>query len=110
VESESGFGVASVVARVIATFLRLSGSISDFVEDRAAAIRAAWKEELHRTASTLIYALVGAFFVCSAAAWGAFALMLAFWDTHRVLVASLVAAAFLLLAVLVLVLLRRGTR
>jgi hypothetical protein len=110
VESASGFGVAGIVARLIATLLRLSGSVSGFVEERAAAIRAAWKEELHRTASTLIYALVGAFFVCSAAAWAAFALMLAFWETHRVLVASLVAATFLLLAVLVLLLLRRGTR
>jgi hypothetical protein len=110
VSTDSGFGVAGVVARLIAMLLRLSGSISGYVEDRAAAIRAAWYQELRRSAATLIYALVGAFFICSAAAWCAFALMLAFWDTHRVLVASLVATAFLLLAVLVLLLLRRGTR
>jgi len=109
-ESESGSGMAGAMMRLIATLLRLSGAVGNFVEDRVASLHAAWKQELRRTAATLIYALVAAFFLCSAAAWGALALMMAFWETHRVLVASLLAAAFLLLAVGVLLLLRRDTR
>jgi hypothetical protein len=109
-ESESGSGISGAVFRLISTVLRMSGAVGNFVEERAASIRATWKEELHRIASTLIYALVAAFFICSAAAWGAFALMLAFWDTHRVLVASLLAGGFLLMSVAVVLLLRRGTR
>jgi hypothetical protein len=109
-ESESGSGVSGAVVRLLATLLRLSGAFSNFVEDRAASMRAAWKQELRRTASVLVYALVAAFSICSAAAWGAAALMMAFWETHRVLVASLLAGAFVLLALGVLLLLRRDTR
>jgi len=109
-ESESGSGVSGAVVRLLATLLRMSGAFSSFVEDRAASMRAAWKHELRRTASTLIYALVAAFFICSAAAWGAAALMMAFWETHRVLVASLLAGAFVLLALGAVLLLRRDTR
>jgi hypothetical protein len=107
-ESESGF--AGAIVRLLATLLRASGAFTSFVEDRAASIRAAWRQELRRAASTLIYALLATFFICSALAWGAVALMLAFWETHRVLVASLIGAAFLLLAVAVLLLLQRDTR
>jgi hypothetical protein len=109
-ESETGAGVSGAVVRLIATLLRLSGSVGNFVDDRVASLRATWNQELRRAASTLIYALVAAFFICSAAAWGAFALMTAFWETHRVLVAALLAGAFVLLAVVVLLLLRRDTR
>lgn len=109
-ESEPGSGVAGAAMRLIATLLRLSGAFGNFVEDRAAAVRATWKQELHRAAASLIYALVAAFFICSAAAWGALALMMAFWETHRVLVASLLAVAFVLMAGGVLMLLRRDTR
>lgn len=109
-ESESGSGMSGAVVRLVATLLRLSGAFSTFVEDRAASMRATWKHELRRTASTLIYALVAAFFICSAAAWGAVALMMVFWDTHRVLVASLLAGAFVLLALGAVLLLRRDTR
>jgi hypothetical protein len=108
-EQEAGSGVSGAAMRLIATLLRASGSFSHFVGDRAASIRAAWKQELRRTASALIYALVAAFFICSAAAWGAVALMMAFWETHRVLVAALLAGAFALLALIVLLLLRRDT-
>jgi hypothetical protein len=109
-EQESGSGISGAATRLIATLLRVSGSFSHFVEDRAASVRATWKQELRRTASTLIYALVAAFFICSAAAWGAVALMMAFWETHRVLVAALLAGAFMMMAVIVLLLLRRDTR
>ncbi len=109
-EHEAPSGVSAAIVRLLATLLRVSGAFSQFVDARAAAARATWKQELRRTASALIYALVGAFFVCSAAAWGAAALMMAFWDTNRVLVASLLAVAFLLLAVIVLLLLRRDTK
>ena len=109
-ESESGSGVSGAAMRLVATLMRVTGAFSQFVEDRAASVRATWKEELRRTASTLIFALVAAFFICSAVAWGAAALLMAFWETHRVLVASLLAGIFLLLAVIALLLLRRDTR
>jgi hypothetical protein len=109
-ESDIGSGIAATLMRLVATLLRVSGAVGHFVEDRAASLCAAWKRELRRAAATLIYTLVAAFFICSAAAWGALALMLAFWETHRVLVASLLAGAFLLLAVIAVLLLRRGTR
>lgn len=109
-EAETGSGVSGAAMRLIATLMRLTGSFSHFVEDRAASVRATWKQELRRTASALVYALVAAFFICSAAAWGAFAVMMAFWETHRVLVASLLSGTFVLLAVIVLLLLRRDTR
>ncbi|MFO1504062.1 MAG: hypothetical protein U1F39_09640 [Steroidobacteraceae bacterium] len=109
-DTESSGGIAGAAMRLIATLMRITGSMSQFVDNRAAAMRATWKHELRRTASALIYSLVAAFFICSAAAWGAVALMMAFWETHRVLVASLLAAAFLLLAGGVLWLLHRDTR
>ena len=96
-ETEHASGIPAAIVRLLATLLRLSGSVSQFVDDRAAAVRATWKQELRRTASSLVYSLVAAFFICSAAAWGAAALMMAFWETHRVLVASLLAGAFVLL-------------
>jgi hypothetical protein len=109
-ESELGSGIAATLMRLAATLLRVSGAVGHFVEERAASICAAWKRELRRAAATLICTLVAAFFICSAAAWGAFALMLAFWDTHRVLVASLLAGMFGLLAVIAVLLLSRRTR
>jgi hypothetical protein len=99
-----------ILALLFAGAQRLQNMINAYVADRAAAVRAAWHVELRRTADTVIYSLLSAFFICSAAAVGALALMLAFWDTHRVLVASSLAAGFLVLAVITLTLLRRGTR
>jgi hypothetical protein len=99
-----------VMALLFAGMRRLYTTLNSFVTDRAAAVRAAWFVELRRAAATVIYSLLIAFFICCAAAVGALALMLAFWDTHRVLVASLLAGGFLLLAGVALALLRRGTR
>jgi hypothetical protein len=109
-QSEDTHGIPGAAMRLIATLLRLTGAVGSYVDNRVASLRATWNQELRRAASALIYALVAAFFICSAAAWGAFALMTAFWETHRVLVASLLAGAFLLLAVIAVLLLRRDTR
>jgi len=107
---EHGSGLSAAVVRLLASLLRVSGTFTAYVEDRAASMRDAWNRELRRAASTMIYAVVAAFFICSAAAWASFALMLAFWESNRVLVASLLAGVFLLLAVIGVLLLRKGTR
>lgn len=109
-EAQFEFGTPGALARVLAALQRLRNTMNNYIDERVAAVRSAWVAELRRTASAVIYALLTAFFVCSAAAWGAFALMLAFWDTHRVLVAGLLAGGFLLLGGLTVALLRSGTR
>lgn len=109
-QGDTGSDIPHRLMRMLSTLLRMGGLFTQFVEARKASVRATWRRELRRSASVLLYALVGAFFICAAATWGAAALLMAFWETHRVLVASLLAGGFALLAVIVLLLLRRDTR
>jgi hypothetical protein len=88
----------------------LGGSLASLGESSASNLRAAWRREVRRTSAALAFALATAFFVCAAAGFALFSFMLAFWDTHRVLAATVGAAGSAVLALIAALLLWGCTR
>jgi hypothetical protein len=95
---------------VFGLFDRLRDILGTFVESRTAEVRAAWRQELRRMAVARVAALTTAFFICATTAFASFSILLAFWDTHRVLVAALISVGFAVLALVSTVMLRNATR
>lgn len=88
----------------------LSGKLALIVEDGAARATATYRAELRRVVHVMALALVAAFFVCAAAGFATFSIMVAFWDTHPALVSALLATTLALLALSAVALIGRYTR
>jgi len=97
-------------AALLAALGRLSGAVASVVEDGTARAVAAYRLELRRVAAQFALALAAAFFVCAAAGFAVSAILMAFWDTHRVLATSCIAAGLALCALGCAQLMRRNTR
>lgn len=101
---------ADRVATMLGSIGRLGSTLSGLIGARTACWASTFRLELRRVASTFALALVAAVFVIAAAAFVAVAVLLAMWDTHPVLGASLVAGGFALLAIIAMLLMRNATR
>jgi uncharacterized membrane protein YqjE len=69
----------------------------ELVQNRLELIVVELEEEIHRLAVTLLWSIVGILAGGLTALLLALTIVIAFWDTHRLLAASLVTAAFALL-------------
>jgi hypothetical protein len=81
-----------------------------FLEERAAAMSVMWRLELRRAAVVVACSLVLSFFICAAASFAILSILLAFWNTHRVLAAAGVSVGCIICAAASLLLLRNHTR
>jgi hypothetical protein len=101
---------ADRVSTLLGSIGRLGSTLSGMIGARTASWASTFRLELRRVASTLALALVAAVFVIAAASFVAVAVLVAMWDTHPVLGASLVAGGFALLTIIAVLLLRNATR
>jgi uncharacterized membrane protein YqjE len=87
----SGLGLFDSAKALLATLIAI-------VHNRLELLSAELQEELGRVALLLIWGAVALFFVFLAIAFLALVILVAFWDDHRLLVATLLALSFLVLA------------
>jgi len=95
---------------LLATIGTLRGSIASILSAQAAQLTALYRLEVRRTVTAAAFALAASFFICAAAVLAVLAIVLALWDTHRVLAAALSAAGLALLAFISFLLMRSCTR
>lgn len=96
-------GFWSSVTDVLALFV-------DIVETRMELLFLDLQEGTERLVGLLAWGLIGLLAAVMSLLLGAFTLILAFWDTHRILVAGLITALFAALALLALVMVGRHVR
>jgi uncharacterized membrane protein YqjE len=85
-------GVLDAAKRMLATVIAL-------VHTRLELFTTEIEEEIQRAASILLWALVALFFGSLTVLFVAVTVLIIFWDTNRVLAASLITASFLVLTV-----------
>ncbi len=68
------------------------------------------REELHRISGVLLWSAVAILATGAGLLFAAFAVILAYWDTHRILATVLVAAGFLVIAIIALLVIRARLR
>jgi hypothetical protein len=95
---------------VYSLFSRARVLAETFLDERAAAMTLMWRVELRRVAVVVACSLVLSFFVCAAAGFAILAILLAFWDTHRVLASAGISVGCIVCAAGSLLLLRNQTR
>ncbi len=76
----------------------LLATLIGIVHNRLELLSTELQEEIGRVALLLLWGAVALFFVFLAIAFLALVILIAFWDEHRLLAASLLAASFLVLA------------
>lgn len=84
----------------------LVATLIEIGETRLSLLATELQEEVYRAAGFLLYALSAIFLATIGLVMAAFALVIAFWDSHRLLVSLLVSGGFIaasLIAVLVVV-------
>jgi predicted RND superfamily exporter protein len=101
---------ADNAAGLVEAVARLGSVLATGVESRVGRMRAAIRAEVRRAASALALAILAALLGFATLAFGAVAILIAAWDTHPVLAASLVALGFGMLAIVALLLMRSNTR
>ena len=88
----------SRVNQFLASLGHLLGTLVEMTYTRLELIFVELQEWIEGLVSVVLWGLVAIFAAGASLLLGAFALIFAFWDTHRVLVSLLVMAAFLLVA------------
>jgi uncharacterized membrane protein YqjE len=92
------------------TLRRLARSLVFTIEMRLERLAAAWRHEAHRVIALLALSLVAASFVFAAVFFAVFGIILALWETQRVLAFGLAAGVFALCAAVALLLIGRNLR
>jgi uncharacterized membrane protein YqjE len=96
-------GVLQAAKRMLATLVAL-------VHTRLELFTTEIAEEIQRAASILLWALIALFFGSLTVLFVAVTVLIIFWEDHRILAASLITAAFLLLTVVFALLARAHLR
>ena len=86
-----GLGLFGSAKALLATLIAI-------LHNRLELLSTELQEEIGRVALLLLWGAVALFFVFLAIAFFALVILIAFWDDHRLLVAALLAASFLVLA------------
>jgi uncharacterized membrane protein YqjE len=89
----AGLGLLDSAKALLATLIGI-------VHTRLELLSTELQEEIGRVALLLLWGAVALFFVFLAIAFFALLILIAFWDQHRLLVAALLAASFLVLAMI----------
>ncbi|MGH7993952.1 MAG: phage holin family protein [Limisphaerales bacterium] len=79
---------------ILATLTRLLKTLRDVVENRIELFLVEWREERLRLLEALLLLLVGTVCALMALLMVTFAVVAAFWDTHRTLVLTLIILAY----------------
>jgi uncharacterized membrane protein YqjE len=85
---------------LFASIRRLLATALSVVQTRVELLTTELEEEIHRASVILLWALIALFFGSLAVLMLALSLLIAFWDTHRLLVALLLTGVFLAAAAL----------
>jgi len=80
---------------MLATFTRMLRTLGDVAENRVELFVVEWREERLRLLDALLLLLAGAVCALMALLTVTFAIVVVFWDTHRVLVLALIILAYL---------------
>jgi hypothetical protein len=92
---------------LLAMFGRVSSVVGSIIATRTAQLVAIKRNEVRRAAAVIALALTAAIFACAAAAFAAFAILVALGEEHRAAASALIAGCFALLSG-VAILLARG--
>ena len=93
-------GLREHAAELVTALTDLRSSLLMAVEGEAAHIVGLYRLEVRRTVTAVTLGVTAGFCACGAVALVVFSIMLAFWDTHRVLAAVLSAVCLSLLTAL----------
>jgi uncharacterized membrane protein YqjE len=99
----------SAASLLLDSIERIGASVGRLVEGKVAALRAAVRAEVRRAVSAAMWGVLAALLAFTALEFAAITILIAAWDTHRVLAAGLIAAGFLLLAFVALLAMRSNT-
>jgi uncharacterized membrane protein YqjE len=90
---------SSAVSALLDSIERIGASVGRLVEGKVAALRGAVRTEVRRAVSAAMWGVLAALLAFTALEFAALTILIAAWDTHRVLAAGLIAGGFLLLAI-----------
>jgi uncharacterized membrane protein YqjE len=97
-ERESGPHTSPTEGRLFAAARRMLATAVAVVHTRAELLTTELQEEVQRAASILLWSIVALFFASLTVLMIALTVLIVFWDTHRVLAAVLISAAFVAMA------------
>ena len=89
---------------------KIGASVGRLVEDKVRTLRTAVRNEVRRAVSAVMWGVLAALLAFTALEFAAVTILIAAWDTHRVLAAGLIAAGFLVLAIAAMLAMRSSTR
>ncbi len=92
------------------TLRRLARSMVSTIEMRLERLAAAWRHEAHRVIALLALSMAAASFVVAAVFFAVLGIILALWETQRVLAFALAAGVFAVFGLVALLLIRRNLR
>jgi uncharacterized membrane protein YqjE len=97
-QREVGPDTPPTEGRLFGAVRRMLATAVAVVQTRAELLTTELQEEIQRAASILLWSLVALLFASLAVLMISITLLIVFWDTHRVLVAALISAAFVVFA------------
>ena len=84
---------------LLSTLTRMFNTLSDAAGNRIELFLAEWREERLRLLNIMVLLLIGAVFSLTALMLISFAIVVAFWNTHPMLVLGLLIAFYIVLAI-----------
>jgi uncharacterized membrane protein YqjE len=100
----------SAASLLLASIAKLGATVGRLIESRVQTLRATVRAEVRRVVSAAMWGLLAALLAFAALEFAAATVLIAAWETHRVLAGSLIAAGFLLLAIAAACTMRRYTK
>jgi uncharacterized membrane protein YqjE len=92
------------------TLRRLARSMVSTIEMRLERLAAAWRHEAHRVIALLALSMAATSFVVAAVFFAVLGIILALWETQRVLAFALASGVFAVFGLIALLLIRRNLR
>ena len=92
------------------TLRRLARSMVSTIEMRLERLAAAWRHEAHRVIALLALSMAATSFVVAAVFFAVLGIILALWETQRVLAFALASGVFAVFGLVALLLIRRNLR
>ncbi len=92
------------------TLRRLARSMVSTIEMRLERLAAAWRHEAHRVIALLALSMAATSFVVAAVFFAVLGIILALWETQRVLAFALASGVFAVFGFIALLLIRRNLR
>jgi uncharacterized membrane protein YqjE len=99
----------NAAALLLASIEKIGASVGTVVEDKVHTLRRAVRAEVRRAVSAAMFGMLASLLAFTALEFAAVTILIAAWDTHRVLAAGLIAAGFLVLAIAALCVMRSNS-